>query len=158
MNVQFLVPFGLFLLMSAAVQAQPEDKVTWRLKTEANNAALAYGIDNPEGTPIVFNCRPGSGTVKVFFSETSKAFKPGQSVTASLTAGRVTAKMSGRMLPNEEAGVPSFEGTLPASDPMFAAVSSAQTLTMAIRSWRQSVPLRELGNKADRFNGQCRKR
>ena len=52
MNVQFLVPFGLFLLMSAAVQAQPEDKVTWRLKTEANNAALAYGIDNPEGTPI----------------------------------------------------------------------------------------------------------
>ena len=158
MNARFFVPIGLFLLMNVAAQAQPEEKVTWRLKTEANNAMLAYGIDNPEGTPIVFNCRVGSGTVRVFFSETSKAFKPGRSATATLTAGRVTEKMTGRLLPNEDAGVPSFESTLPATDPLFAALASAQTLTMAIGAWRQGVPLRELGNKADRFNGQCRKR
>src|SRR4051794_36288116 len=110
MNVRFFIPLGLFLMMSTGAQAQPEDKVTWRLRTEANNAVLAYGIDNAEGTPIVFNCRAGSGAVGVFFSETSEAFKPGRSATATLTAGRVTAKMTGRLLPNEEAGVPSFEG------------------------------------------------
>ena len=158
MKALFPVALGLFVLIDAAALAQPEEKITWRLKTAGGSAVLAYGIDNAEGTPIVFNCRLGSGVVKVFISETSEALKPGQSATASLPAGRVTVRVPGRMMVNEEAGVPSFDGSLPASDPLFAALPTAATLAMAVSSWRLSVPLKELGNKASTFNGQCKKR
>jgi hypothetical protein len=159
MKAQFSAALGLFLLVNAAAFAQPEDKTTWRLRTEGNSAALAYGTDNAEDIRIVFNCRRGSGVVKVFISETSEALKAGRSATASLTAGRVTVRVPGRMMVNEEAGVPSFDGTLPASDPLFAALPAAATLAMAVGSWRgEVIPLRELGSKAGTFNGQCRKK
>src|SRR4029079_4511050 len=47
----------------------------------------------------------------------------GRTMTALLTAGRTTSKVHGKTLTNEEAGSPSFQGTQPANDPLFAALS-----------------------------------
>ena len=152
---------GLLFLIDAATPsyAQQADERTWRLKAPTDQSPwLAYGTDNAEDTSIVFNCKIGSGIVEVFIGETSKALKPGRSMTGSLIAGSVTSKLPGRTLPNEEAGVPSFEGKLPATDPLFAALSKATTLAMAVGPWRQRVPLKDIGDKAMKFTGLCRKR
>jgi hypothetical protein len=77
---------------------------------------------------------------------------------ASLTAGRATAKVRGKTLVNEEAGTPSFSGTLPANDPLFAALSKERSLVFVVGPSRDQVPLREIGNNADRFSRSCQKK
>jgi hypothetical protein len=61
-------------------------------------------------------------------------------------------------LPNEEAGTPSFEGTLPANDPLFATLSKERSLVFVVGPSRAQVPLEKLGDKADRFSRRCQKK
>ena len=151
---------GLFVWLDAStsVQAQGSEKRMWRLTVEAKDGRLEYGTDNPEDTPIAFSCTAGGGRVDVWINETGKGVKAGRSVTAALTAGGTTSKVSGKTLPNEEAGTPSFQGTQPASDPLFAALSKERTLVLVVGPSRQQVPLRDIGDKADRFSRLCQKR
>jgi hypothetical protein len=77
---------------------------------------------------------------------------------ATLTAGGTTSKVRGKTLPNEEAGTPSFSGTLPANDPLFAVLSKERILVFVVGPSRGQVPLRDIGNKTDRFNRLCHKK
>lgn len=160
MNVSLLALLGLFVLAGASTlsRAEESEKRTWRLTDEATQPRLDYGTDNVEDTPLAFNCEAGGGLVDVWINETSHGVKPGRSMTASLTAGRTMSKVRGKTLPNEEAGTPSFSGTLPANDPLFAALSKERVLVFAVGPSRDQVPLREIGDKADRFSRLCRKR
>jgi hypothetical protein len=151
---------GLFAVVDAgtSVRAQDSEKRTWRLTVEASQPRLEYGTDNPEDTPIAFSCTAGRGSVDVWINETGKGVKPDRSVTASLTAGGTTSKVRGKTMTNEEAGTPSFEGTQPASDPLFAALSKERNLVLVVGPSRQQVPLRDIGDKAARFSRLCQKK
>jgi len=154
-----LALFGLFVLVDATklLRAEESEKRMWRLSVEQNEPRLEYGTDNPEDTPIAFSCTAGQGAVDVWINETGKGVKPGRSMTASLTAGRTTSKVRGKTLTNEEAGTPSFQGTQPASDPLFAALSKERILVSVVGPSRQQVPLQDIDDKADRFSQLCRK-
>jgi hypothetical protein len=158
MMTRLTAPCLLVLIATAAADAQPADKRTWRLRTVDGQSMLTYGTDNAEDTPITFRCKPGQGVVKIFINETGAGVKPRQTMTASLTAGSVTSKSPGKTLVNEEAGTPSFEGSLASSDPLFPALRQAKSLAMVVGPSRQQVPLRELGDKAEKFAGICGKR
>ena len=151
---------GLFVLVDAgtSLRAQDSDKRTWRLTDEAGESRLDYGTENAEDTPIAFSCKAGGGIVDVWINETGKGVKANRSMTASLTAGRTTAKVRGKTLPNEEAGTPSFQGEMPAGDPLFAALAKEQTLGFVVGPSRDKVPLKEIGDKADRFSRSCQKK
>jgi hypothetical protein len=56
-------------------------------------------------------------------------------------AGRTTSKVQGQTMPNEQAGVPSFDGKQPASEPLFAALSKAQVLVIAVEPSRGATEL-----------------
>lgn len=159
MNVSLLALLGLLVLVDAStlLRAEDSEKRTWRLTDEARQPRLDYGTNNPEDTPIAFNCEAGQGLVEVWINETSNGVKPGRSMTASLTAGRMISKVRGETLPNEEAGTPSFSGTLSATDPLFATLSKERTLIFVVGPSRSQVPLRDIGNKADRFSRLCQK-
>jgi hypothetical protein len=155
-----LALLGMFVWADAStpVHAQGSEKRMWRLTGEANEPRLEYGTDNPEDTPIAFSCKAGAGVVDVWINETGNGVKSGRSMTAALTAGRTTSQVRGKTLPNEEAGTPSFQGTQPASDPLFATLSKERTLVLVVGPSRQQVPLRDIGDKADRFSRLCGKR
>jgi hypothetical protein len=159
MNVSRLALLGLFILVgtSALLRAEDFEKRTWRLTDEADEPRLDYGTDNVEDIPIAFSCRAGRVLVDVWINETGHGVKPDRSMTASLTAGRTTSKVRGKTLPNEEAGTPSFEGTQPANDPLFAALSKERVLVFVVRPSRDEVPLQDIGDKAHRFSRLCRK-
>ena len=89
---------------------------------------------------------------------TGAGVKAGRSMSASLTADSVTAKLPGRTLTNEEAGTPSFKGAMTSGDPLFAALRQARQLVMIVGPSRQQVPLKEIGDKGDKFAGLCAKR
>jgi hypothetical protein len=151
---------GLFALVDAStrLRAQESEKRTWRLTVQAGQGALEYGSDNPEDTWIIFSCKSGRGLADVWINETSPGVKPGRSMTASLTAGRTTSQVRGKTLPNEEAGTPSFEGTQQANDPLFAMLAKERHLIVVVGPSRARIPLREIGDKADRFSRFCQKR
>jgi hypothetical protein len=160
MRVSLLVLLGLLVLVDAStlLRAEQSEARTWRLTVEQGEPRLEYGTDNPEDTPIAFSCKPGRGPVDVWINETGKGVKANRSMVASLTAGRTTTKVSGKTLVNEEAGTPSFQGTLPANDPLFATLSKERILVFVVGPSRQQVPLQDIGNKADRFSRLCQKR
>lgn len=151
---------GLFVLAGASTvsRAQDDEKPIWRLTNDAKEHMLAYGTDNVEDTPISFSCTAGKGTVEVWINETDHSVKANRSMTASLIAGATTAKVKGKTLPNEEAGTPSFGGTIPASDPLFATLSKEQKLVFVVGRSRSDVPLTDIGDKADRFIRLCQKK
>jgi hypothetical protein len=157
MKVSLLALLGLFVLVDAStlLRGEEDEKRTWRLETDGPR--LDYGTNNAEDTPIAFSCTAGKGLVEVWINETGKGVKPGRSMTASLTAGRTTSKARGKTLPNEEAGTPSFSGTLPANDPLFATLSKERSLVFVVGPSRSQVPLQDIGDKADRFSRLCRK-
>jgi hypothetical protein len=159
MKISIPALLGLFFLAdaNALLRAEEAEKRTWRLMAEADESRLGYGTDNDEDTQISFSCKTGAGTVDVWINETSVGVKSGRSMTAALTAGSTTAKVRGKTMPNEEAGTPSFLGTQPADDPLFAALAKERTLVFAVGPSRDQVPLAEIGDKADRFRRQCRK-
>jgi hypothetical protein len=152
-----LALLGLFVLVDAStlLRAEDSEERTWRL--EEDQPRLEYGTDHPEDTPIAFFCDAGRGRVEVWISETGRGVKPGRSMTASLTAGRTTSKVRGKTMTNEDAGTPSFQGTQPADDPLFAALAKERNLVVVVGPSRQQVPLRDIGDKADRFSRLCRK-
>jgi hypothetical protein len=150
---------GLLVLLDAgpSLRAEESGKRTWRLTADGDQPRLDYGTNHEEDTPIAFFCKTGGGRVEVMISETGRGVEPGRSMTASLTAGRTTSKVRGKTLTNEDAGTPSFHGTQPADDPLFAALSKERILVFVVRPSRQEVPLRDIGDKADRFSRLCRK-
>lgn len=159
MQASLLAFLGLFVLLDAsALRAEEAEKRTWRLTAESNEQRLVYGTDNDEDMPIIFSCKARAGAVDLTISETGKGVKAGRAMTASLTAGRATAKVRGKTMPNEDAGIPSFIGTLPASDPLFAALAKEQTLVIAVGPSRDQIPLRDIGDKAEQFSRACRKK
>lgn len=158
MFVRLMVSGALLIAVTAPLSAQQADKRTWRLKTEAGQSHLTYGTDNAEDTPITFSCKARSGTVEAFINETGVGVKAGRSMSASLSADAVTAKLSGRTLTNEEAGTPSFQGAMTSGDPLFAALRQAKQLVMTVGPSRQTVPLKEIGDKGAKFSGLCAKR
>src|SRR5215204_1512496 len=158
MKVSLLALLGLFVLVDAStlLRAEESEKRTWRL--DAGEPRLDYGTNNPEDTPIAFSCTAGRGLVDVWINETGNGVKPGRSMTASLTAGRTTSQVRGKTLPNEEAGTPSFQGTLRANDPIFATLPKERSLIFVVGPSREQVPLGEIGNKADQFSRLCQKK
>ena len=157
MKVSLLALLGLFVLVDASpsLRAEESEKRTWRF--DAKEARLEYGTDNVEDVPIAFSCTAGRGVVDVWINETGRGVKAGRSMTASLTAGRTTSKVRGKTMTNEEAGTPSFEGTQKANDPLFAALSKERVLVFVVGPSRHQVPLRDIGDKADRFSRLCQK-
>jgi hypothetical protein len=159
MKVSVFVLLGLSILADATtlLRAQESEKRMWRLTVEAAGPVLGYGTDNAEDTPISFSCKAGGGLVDVWINETSHGVTPGRSMTASLTAGSTVSKVRGKTLPNEEAGTPSFLGTQPASDPIFAALSKERLLVFEVGPSRDQVPLEDIAGKAERFRRLCEK-
>ena len=160
MKVSLLALLGLFVLIDAntLLRAEEDDKKVWRLTVETDGPTLEYGTDNVEDIPISFSCTPGKGPVAVWINETGRGVKANRSMTATLTAGRTVSRVRGKTLPNEEAGTPSFSGTLPVSDPLFAALSKERILVFVVGPSRDEVLLQDIGDKADRFSRLCQKK
>lgn len=152
---------ALTLLGLSGLCAQTDQRV-WTLggleDKNADSIYLGYGVPETDDSLGSFTCAPGSGVVKIWIAETSDKLKPGNKATAILSVGEKTTKVAGRLAPNEEAGVPSFEGRLPAKDPIFAAMTSGETLGVAIGGAKRTAPLAAAAEKFKKFAAACAKR
>ncbi|WP_370568536.1 hypothetical protein [Methylocystis sp. Sn-Cys] len=149
---------ALFVLCAPA---PAKDERVWTLsgleEKKPDLIYLNYGVPETDDSFGAFRCKPKSGDVTFFVSETSEKLKPGKSATAALSIGEVQTKIAGKLLPNEEAGVPSFEGRLPANDPIFEAMATGETLAAIIGPSKQTAPLKGAAEKVKKFIAACAK-
>lgn len=153
-----LTSCGVFTLFAPA---WAKDARVWTLsgleEKKPDLIYLNYGVPETDDSFGAFRCKPQSGVVMLFISETSEKLKPGKSATASLSVGEVQTKVAGKLMPNEEAGVPSFQGRLPATDPIFDAMATGETLAAAVGPSKQTAPLKGAAEKVEKFVAACAK-
>jgi hypothetical protein len=151
----------LSILALSGLGAQTSQRV-WTLggleEKDADSIYLGYGVPESDDSLGSFTCAPGSGVVKIWIAETSDKLKAGDKATAIISVGDKKSKVAGKLIPNEEAGVPSFEGSLPAKDPIFAAMSNGETLNIAIGGAQRTAPLADATEKFKKFAAACAKR
>ena len=144
-----------------AQAAQPDEHV-WKLdgleEKQPTQIFLSYGVPDSDDTMNSFSCKPGSGDVEVWVSETSDKLKAGKKTSAAFSVGETKSTVAGVLMPNEEGGVPSFKGRMPATDPLFAAMALGKDLVMIIGPSRQSAPLQGAAEKVTKFMAACAKR
>lgn len=152
---------ALILAALSGVRAEPNGRV-WILggleDKNADSIYLGYGTPESDDSVVSFTCAPESGVMKIWISETSDKAKAGEKATALLAVGATKAKAAGKLMPNEEAGVPSFEGRLPAKDPIFTAMATGETLDLSVGSAKHSTPLAGDSDKFRKFAAACAKR
>lgn len=141
--------------------APAKDERVWTLsgleEKKPDQIYLNYGVPESDDSFGAFRCKPGSGVVTLFIAETSEKLKPGKSATAILSVGELQTKIAGKLVPNEEAGVPSFQGRLPAADPIFDAMAAGETLTAAVGPSKETAPLKGAAEKVKKFTAACSK-
>jgi hypothetical protein len=141
--------------------ANAKEERVWTLSglemKKPDSISLAYAAPESDYVTFVFSCKPQSGGVSLFVSETSAKLKPGKKATAEISVAATKARAEGKLMPNEDAGVPSFEGTLPAGDPIFAAMSAGGTLAVAVGPARETAPLKGAADKFGKFAAACAK-
>jgi hypothetical protein len=147
-----LLPLGV------AGPALGETRV-WTLTQEMTppRASLSYAVPETDDIFGDFRCTPGSGSVTFFLSTTSARLKPGRRATAMISVDAMRARVQGKLLPNEEAGVPSFEGRIDARHPLLAALENGKTLTVVVGPSKQSAPLAGQSEKFGKFVAVCAK-
>ncbi|MGD9542620.1 MAG: hypothetical protein AB7F41_02760 [Methylocystis sp.] len=153
---------GVLSIFALSDLSAETDQRVWTLggleEKASDSVYLGYGVPESDDSLGSFTCAPGSGVVKIWIAETSDKLKAGGKATALLSVGPQSAKVAGKLFPNEEAGVPSFEGRLPAKDPIFAAMAGGQTLDIAIGGAKRSAPLADASEKFRKFAAACAKR
>lgn len=144
------------LSIASLVSARADDKPKWTMNSEKNEVTLAYGDDSEE-TDLALICKPHSNSVKIFVGETDKSLKPKMQVTVTFAAGAAKAAVPGKTTVNELAGIPSFEGELAATDPLFDAMTGAPSISIKVAKTARDIPLKTMGSKAAAFSKACRK-
>ncbi|MFO1124450.1 MAG: hypothetical protein U1E25_03555 [Methylocystis sp.] len=161
MQRTFALAGVLSILALSGLCAQTAQRV-WTLggleEKDADSIYLGYGVPESDDSLGSFTCAPGSGVVKIWIAETSASLKAGDKATAIFSVGEKKSKVAGKLVANEEAGVPSFEGRVAAKDPIFAAMTSGETLTIAIGGAQRTAPLAEATDKFKKFAAACAKR
>lgn len=143
-------------------QAAPPDERIWMSegleKKKPTRIYLSYGVPESDDTTSSFSCKAGSGDVEVWVLETSDKLKAGKKASAVFSVGETKSTVAGALMPNEDAGVPSFKGKMPATDPLFAAMAQGKELVMTIGPSRQTAPLKGVAGKITKFIAACAKR
>lgn len=146
----------LVVVASFAAPASADDKPKWTMISNGSQVSLVYG-DGSEESDLVLNCKLHGNSVRLFIGETDASLRPKMQVTTFVTVGAAKASVVGKTVPNELAGVPSFVGELPATDPLFDAMANAPTITLKVAKTAKDIPLKTIGSKALAFSKACRK-
>lgn len=156
-----LVVLALLATVQLA-QAAPPDEHVWMVygleEKQPTEISLTYGVPESDDTMSSFVCKVGSGAVEVWVLETSAKLKAGKKASAVFSVDETKSTVAGALMPNEEAGVPSFKGKMPATDPLFAAMAQGKDLVVTIGPSRQTAPLKGAAEMIARFIAACAKR
>jgi hypothetical protein len=149
---------GAALVSTAATAAPQTSSRVWVAGgLKKGDPSLSYSTPDSDDIGIVLSCKRGQGSVKIFISETSDKFKPNGTATGVLSVGSAKLSFSASFTPNEEAGIPSLEGSAPLKNELFSQLKGSGKLQISIDEWSDSFPLKGIDEQAAKFIAACSK-
>lgn len=152
----FLAAIAWSTLLATPAFAEPDRRV-WNLSAFEGRMILSFSQPETDNVFITFSCSEGSGIVTVVFGASSDKVTAGETLDFVLKVGATTANLRGGASQNLLDGVPSLNGSLGASDPVFTALATGTgTLTVAFKGEMRSVSLGSMRSQGRDFNTKCK--
>ena len=157
---------GLVLaaLFAAQLVSPAQSRDGWFGADKPGARSLSYGEvpqagerPNDETIYLSLSCVDKGNAIDVWVSESSEKLKPGKNVRVVLSAAGVSSVAMGKTVPNELAGIPGIQVTFPVDARVFAAMTETETLGISAGGWRDSTPLKGLGNRLKTLLAACGK-
>jgi hypothetical protein len=150
-------------LMPAFAPGTAAAAAVWSFDGEGERATLVLAEPGSDEVEIAFSCKPGSGRVRIFVSESKEGLKVGRTLPAALLVRKgasapVRATAQARVLSNELAGIPSLELDLKADEAALLALPAGDQLAVEVAGATLRFSLKGAGDKARRFNRTCEAR
>lgn len=132
---------ALALLISSLPAAAQERQ--WIIDSSDQDAFLVFGVPESDDVGISIWCSQQSGKSKIFLPNASEHLKLNHKGNMTLTAGKVTVKLSGQVSDNQMDGTRSLEVELATDHPLYAAMQKADRLRVKVLDNVQVFPLAE---------------
>jgi len=140
MRPRLLIMLAALVLGSAPSFAQER---IWTLDQTDAEVYLVFGVPETDDVGVSFWCTQQSGIVRLYFPESDPTLKPGAEVDFKLEVAGKTYPLNGKTAFNEESTGTSLEAELKTTDPMFAALQTANHFAVKAGSTSHVFPLGE---------------
>jgi hypothetical protein len=146
------------LLAVLALPARAADDYKWVYSQTADMVELSYLIPDSDAIDTIFSCKPGGKSpggrsIGYMDVETTEKLLGKSKATIIIRVGGKSFTLKGKLLPNEEAGVPSFEAFRAANHPLWAALAKAADFETEIAGEKESHTLK--GAEMAKFVKAC---
>lgn len=115
----------------------------WSLDQTDAEVYLVFGVPETDDVGVSFWCTQQSGIVRLYFPESDPTLKPGAEVNFKLEVAAKSYPLIGKTAFNEESTGTSLEAELKTTDPMFAALQTANRFAVKAGSTSHVFPLGE---------------
>jgi hypothetical protein len=136
------LPIMLAALVLASAPSLAQER-TWTLDQTDAEVYKDFGVPETDDVGVSFWCTQQSGIVRLYFPDSDPKLKPGMEVNFKLEVAAKSYPLKGKTAFNEESAGTSLEAELKTTDPMFAALQTANHFTVKAGSTSHVFPLGE---------------
>ena len=140
MLARLLIVLATFVLGSGLSLAQER---VWALDQSDAEVYLVFGVPETDDVGVSFWCTQQSGIVRLYFPDSDPKLKPGAEVNFKLEVAGKTYPFKGKTAFNEESTGTSLEAELKTTDPVFAALQTANSFAVKAGATSHVFPLGE---------------
>jgi hypothetical protein len=128
---------SLGLLAPSALAQERE----WSFDTGEEDAYLVFGVPETDDVGVSFWCTIGMGEIRLFLPAAGETLTAGKTIEIEVDVAGGHFSFEGETAPNEEAATTSAEARLESSNPLFAALLTADRFSVRIGSEESVFPL-----------------
>jgi hypothetical protein len=136
------LPIMLATLVLGSVPSLAQERI-WTLDQTDAEVYLVFGVPETDDVGVSFWCTQQSGIVKLYFPESDPKLKPAEEVNFKLEVSAKIFPLKGKTAFNEESTGTSLEAELKTTDPVFAALQTANRFAVKIGSSNHVFPVGE---------------
>ncbi len=140
MRVVLALVLGFCILDTSFATAQERE---WTIDQTDSDAYLVFGVPQTDDIGVSFWCKLQSNIIRFYAPETDAKLKIGSRVPFTMEVPPKSFRFKGKTSRNEESGSISLEAEMKQTDPLFAALESADYFSVRIGKVKQTYPLQE---------------
>jgi hypothetical protein len=145
-----------FACLTATALATAAGAQEWSfIQARPNDVMLVYGVPDSDEVTLSVNCNPGRKNLSLVVLVLPRGAKPGQRVRITLTAGGSSAAYDGKVVRDRAHGGSYIEAPASADAMIFDLLKSSQSLTIAVGSTRETVPLKDVAAPLAKMEKAC---
>jgi hypothetical protein len=136
------LPIILATLVLGSAPSLAQERI-WTLDQTDAEVYMVFGVPETDDVGVSFWCTQQSGIVRLYFPDSDPTLKPGAEIYFKLEVAGKSHPLKGKTAFNEESTGTSLEAELKTTDPVFAALQTANHFAVTAGSTSHVFPLGE---------------